>query len=45
MPDLSKEQRDLFVEKELAMAAEAGMNCLYSAEDSKTLDLIKLVKS
>ena len=42
MPDLSKEQRDMFVEKELSMAAEANL-CLSTADEAKNVDLIKLV--
>lgn len=43
MPDLSKDQRDMFVEKELSMAAEANLHCLSTLDEAKNMDLIKLV--
>lgn len=45
MPGLSQEQREMFVGKELSMAAEANLVCLSSANDSKSMDVIKLVNS
>jgi hypothetical protein len=43
MPELSKEQRDMFVEKELSMATEANLICLSTIDEAKSMDLIKLV--
>ena len=43
MPELSKEQRDLFVEKELSMAKDAKLMTLSSENEAKMLDVIKLI--
>ncbi len=43
MPDLSKEQRSMFAEKELGMANDAKLMTLCNEDEAKVLDVIKLI--